>query len=361
MGWVMNQHKALLVLFIWFVLAGRDVFADALSMVYNAALEGDMVKAFSALDAIDPRQLGREDTIAADCMRRTFTAPPEVEPLPPLSQSILTAYRHYWQTVMLRQLPKVDAERELLSELNRILAGKVEGVASSAGLDAASQRAREAIEKEGLFALTGVTSPYYELMIWKTQCKKRYCVKLPERAITVNVVFLDGFVSLGWASFATCGRYHSGGWSTQDTLFALKSAYDTESEEFRVSYLAHEARHFSDYKEYPKLEQPELEYRAKLTEIAVSKTSTHDLITDFAERTGLDRTVPHHYANYWVAKDLSREVFNSNDIIHDAEKWRKVSAGLLRRRARKLLRENDSFLRRSAAMSIDRFLGQGKR
>jgi hypothetical protein len=232
-------------------------------------------------------------------------------------------------------------------------------IASTAGadaLDAASARAKAAIEREGLFALTGVTSPYYELMIWRTETPTDYHVRLPERSIDVHVVFLDGFVALGWAGYATCGRAHSGGWSTQDSLYALKSAYDVASEEFRVSYLAHEGRHFSDYKEFPKLEQPELEYRAKLTEIALSKTTTYDLTVEFTRRTGTDRSVPHSFANYCVARDLSREVFGSLTPVADESPWRAVPARRLRAAARRLLAQSSSLIDQEGAATTERFL-----
>jgi len=357
----MKTTSLLAVLLTAFVPMQGQASADHLSRVYDAALEGDMVSAFSILNSIDSSRLSAHELSAAECLRMTFASPPRAEKLPPLSQRILISYRHYWQTLMLRRSPAKDAEAELLASLNTILADNSTAATSSVDLDAASQRAKTAIEKEGLFALTGVTSPYYELMIWRVQSLKTYQVVLPESAFKVSVVFLDEFVSLGWAGFATCGRSHSGGWVTEDTLFALKSAYKTESEEFRVSYLSHEGQHFSDLKRFPKLEQPELEYRAKLTEIAVSKDSTNDLIVEFARRSGQDRAVPHHFANLWVTRNLSRAVFNSNEPVTDAALWRGVSATKLRSEAQRLLLENSTDLRKMGAMTVERFLSPAAR
>ncbi|HEX3112656.1 MAG TPA: hypothetical protein VHU20_05275, partial [Candidatus Eisenbacteria bacterium] len=205
-------------------VAGR---AANLSKVYGAALGGDMARALAILDSIDVSQLSAKDSTARACLKRTFGNPPAAENLPAQSGRILTAYRTYWQVAMLRRATQVDAERDLLRDLRSILAI---APTDTAGLDDVSERARLAIGKEGLFALTGVTLPYYELMIWRTREPTTYHVKLPERTIEVNVVFLDDFVSLGWAGYATCGRAHSGGWATQDSLFALKSSYDLKSE-----------------------------------------------------------------------------------------------------------------------------------
>src|SRR4029077_9164441 len=66
---------------------------------------------------------------------------------------------------------------------------------------------------------------------------------------------------------------HTDGWATAMTLYAVRSAYDIESESFRVSYLAHEAQHFADYGRFPKLARPEREYRAKLTELAEAQAT----------------------------------------------------------------------------------------
>ena len=270
---------------------------------------------------------------------------------------VLICYRHYWQTLMLRRSPVEYAEAELLASLNTILAVNAAAAASPGDLDAASERAKRAIENEGLFALTGVTSPYYELMIWRVESPRTYRVALPECVVDVRVVFLDEFVSLGWAGFATCGRYYSAGWATEDSLFAVQSAHETESEGFRVSYLAHEARHLSDYKKFPRLEQPELEYRAKLTEIGVSENSTHDLVVLFSRRAAQDRAAPHHFANYWVTKNLGRAVFNSGEPVRDAAEWRSVSAGQLRREARHLLLDSSAHLQNVGATTVERFLG----
>ena len=346
------------------VLAARPTVANAASLadVYNQALSGDMTRALSILDSLDASHWSARDSAAAECIRRTFGSPPQDEDLPPISRRVLTAYRSYWQEVMLQRLSVKAAEANLLASLNAILGmgaappAASDSTSGSSGLDSLSDRAKAAIDREGLFALTGVTSPYYELMLWKTQTPVDYRVKLPERTIGVHVVFLDDFVSLGWAGYATCGRAHSGGWATKDSLYAVKSAYDVGSEAFRVSYLAHEGRHFSDYREYPKLEQPELEYRAKLTEIAVSDTTTYALAIGFARRTGTDRSVPHAFADYCVARDMSETLFKSGTLVTDEGKWKAVPAPRVRAAAAQLLKKSAELLKRKGAATTERFL-----
>jgi hypothetical protein len=318
-----------------------------------------MERALSVLESIDASRLSQKDSTAAECLRRTFSTPPSPEDLPPRPGRILGAYRRYWQDAMLHRASKANAERNLLDSLRAVLGIAPGDTSRAATLDDASERAKRAIQEEGLFALTGVTQPYYELMVWKSQIPTTYRVKLPGRTIGVHVVFLDEFVSLGWAGYATCGRSHTGGWATRDSLYALKSAYDLESENFRVSYLAHEGMHFADYTRYPKLQQPELEYRAKLVELATSEKTTHDLITQFARRGGRDRSVPHHFANYWVARDMSRAVFDSESLVDDPARWRAVKPDKLRREAGRLLEENDARLKKMGAPTVERFLPEG--
>lgn len=339
------------------VLIARQSSAQGLSPVFGAALQGDMASALNILDSLDAGRFSNKDSVTAQCIRTTFTTPPQDEDLPPISRAVLSAYRSYWQVVMLRRTPTKEAEAQLLASLKTILANQGNPDTTFTSLDFASEAARVAITREGLFALAGVTSPYYELMLWKKQSPKTYHVQLPERAIDAHVVFLDSFISLGWAGYATCGLAHSGGWATKDSLFAVLSAYDTTSEDFRVSYLAHEAQHFSDYGQFPQLEQPELEYRAKLTELAESEESTLGLIQTFAEYSGQDRAVPHHLANFWVVKDLSRNIFDSSTPVSDTANWSTVPPRRLRHESERLLRQNSDALHRAGATTVNQFLG----
>lgn len=90
---------------------------------------------------------------------------------------------------------------------------------------------------------------------------------------------MDEFVTLGWTEFATMDKYHPGGWATDDALNCVKKAYDVSSETFLISYLAHEGRHCSDYKHFPKLRNSaDLEYRAKLTELSMADSTLLQLI-----------------------------------------------------------------------------------
>lgn len=325
--------------------------------MYAAALAGDGVKALAELSSIDTGVLDAKEAARAKCIRDALLAPPRDEALPPLSNGVLLAYRSYWQDSMMRRVTREESESRLKSRLDAILAQWNIAGSPSDSLDAASVGAKRAVEKDGLFALTGVTAPYFELAIWRVQKERMYAVQLHDRRVQTRVVFLDDFVSFGWAGFATCNRAHTGGWATPTALFAVRSAYDFDSENFRVSYLAHEARHFSDYRRFPKLEQPELEYRAKLTELVLAEQSGHRLISTFARSVGRDRSSPHNFANYWVAKDMSNVIFGSSGPIDSADRWDGVPARDIRMAAKRLFASNEASLMKGDPKRVSRFLG----
>jgi hypothetical protein len=269
--------------------------------VLNALLQGDAREASRQFESF-PAPLTAKEKETAQCIHDRFSMAMPAADLPPATRAILAAYQEYWRAAMLRSYPVPMLEANLLDMLSTIPA--MAGAKDRGNIEAVSDYVVTAIEAEGLHALTGKTEPFYELMIWKSQETKVYDVALPEGTVHVKVVFLDKFASLGWAGFATCDIAHTGGWAKPDALFAVRSAYDLESETFRVSYLAHEGQHFADYVRFPSLEQPELEYRAKLTEIAASSETTAELLARFAGLGGDNRTVPHAFANRWVTRAL---------------------------------------------------------
>lgn len=103
-----------------------------------------------------------------------------------------------------------------------------------------------------------------------------------------------------------------GGWASRDKLFCVKPAYDVVSENFYVSYLGHEGRHFSDYKIFPKLNQIDLEYRAKFTEIIVSDSTYREMIVKFFHEQKDDRSAPHAYASHLLVQNLSKKLATTN-------------------------------------------------
>src|SRR5207248_4598254 len=115
-------------------------------------------------------------------------------------------------------------------------------------------------QNRGFHALLGVTAPLRELMLWKKQTVEQRQVRLPEGPYSVKITFLDDFALRGWGHYATCRRRSTGGWATEDGLFAVVPAYKSlDDETFSVRFLAHETQHFADKHNFGDLESWELE------------------------------------------------------------------------------------------------------
>lgn len=224
----------------------------------------------------------------------------------PLAWTILQAYRAYWRAALAGGGD--DAKAALLSRLGAVLPGKDWDRNS---IDEATAQARKQLEAGGLHAITGVTWPFYELMLWSSEERKEYRVDLSDQQVTVPVVFMDGFASKGWLDYGSCNRFGAGGWTANGTLYAVRSRYDVNSEAFRVSYLGHEGRHFADNRDHPKLEQPELEYRAKLTELVLSRETTRKLFNQFLRSGQPGRKAPHAHAEFWLVQHMKESLLPS--------------------------------------------------
>jgi hypothetical protein len=325
-------------------IAADETADKAMQLALADALQAQGTEALSALRSIDPAHLAERYTPTRTCMLERLGARkvPATDLSDPVLAGVLSAYREYWLRSLRHEHPLPDNERWLLARLNAQV--KAAGGHPAASMDDLEPALDALIGARGYHALLGVTSPLRELMLWKTESEEHYDVPLPEGQQSVTVVFMDGFASLGWAGFATCDRHHSGGWTKPDRLYAVRSAYDLASEDFRVSYLAHEGQHFSDNRRFPNLEQPDLEYRAKLVELAVGKTSVYDLLDGFASNVGTDPSVPHSLANGRVIKDLGQRLFPART---NAPTWRDASVERINAAAADLLREDSA--RREAA------------
>jgi hypothetical protein len=320
--------------------AGGATMRGALSSALQAR-GGDAV---AALRGLDPAGLTERDAVVRACMLERLDArrPPASALDDRALAQVLAAYREYWLRSLRAEHPAAENEAWLLASLNSTVAA--EGGQPAATMDNLEPALQSLIEARGYHPLLGVTLPLRELMLWRTETETTYDVRLPESTQQVTVVFMDDFASLGWAGFATCDRHHSGGWTKPDRLYAVRSAYDTASENFRVSYLAHEGQHFADNRRFPSLSRQEnLEYRAKLVELAVGAASLYDLLDGFAGNVGDDPTVPHSHANGRVVRDLAARLFPAPT---GPPAWREVSVGRINAAAAELLRDDTARLDR---------------
>ncbi len=253
-----------------------------------------------------------------------------------LVAGVITAYRQYYREALLS--PRKARGREVALEK------RVRALASDFGIQRAARMKREnlerALDKEfrrrGYFCLFGRVAPFRSLLVWRSQRERRFRVKLGGGVESVKVVLLDGFVELGWLHFATFGRYHVGGWAKRDGLFCVAKAYqyDFRGEAFRVSYLTHEAQHFSDYKKFPGLPAADLEFRAKLAELSFLKRPAK-LLEKLRAEAKNDPSLPHSFAAFRILRELGEL----------------RAAKLVRARARAILAEHSKTLAGSGNFS----------
>jgi len=313
-----------------------------LDSVDAAALQGDEREALRRLDRIPPGRLSARDQARRACLLRTFVerdaTAPEVRGA--FAPEITAIYRSYWTRVLLREATTEEGAAELGARLRELLGRAGRAPPASATLDDMTEALEPVLRADGYHSIRGVTLPFHELILWRQETSRTYDVSLPEGAIPVKVVFMDGFAVRGWSGFATCGEAFAGGWTTADALYCVADAYDTGSETFAVSYLGHEAQHVLDLRRFSGIEAPELEYRAKLAELALARTTTHALLAGFAGGMGQDRSVPHAHASRRLVGALSGALLGREAPVEEAAVWDRIPAERVSQAARELLLED---------------------
>jgi hypothetical protein len=218
-----------------------------------------------------------------------------------LLDDLRAAYWSYWREA-LRGEVRAGSERE---RIERAVGAVLDSHGIAVGEEESPlDRARAALEAEGLHALGGMTLPHFDLLVWRGHVPETYTVDLGDTTVAVRIVFMSDFLSYGWSHFATFGRSFPGGWATSEALFCMAESYDRISESFRISYLKHEARHFADYIRFPGLGQIDLEYRAKLTELAFADSSLYEILESFEAAADPNPRSPHALAALAVVEDM---------------------------------------------------------
>jgi hypothetical protein len=274
----------------------------------SAILQADSGAALSALRQVPAEEFVGEDGVFRACMIGRFDTDAPTHLLTGIADNwvrdVLARYQEYWWHAMAAPQERVTFERSLLQQLEFLLASDT---SRTDGVDALENRLELALETHGYHSLRGRTPPLRELMLWRAQERRDYDVDLPEGSEHVRVEILDDFVSRGWNHYGNCGKTSTGGWAGNDRLFAVRSAYKSlDGEQFRVSFLSHEAQHFADRHHFPDLANWELEYRAKLVELSQADETRDRLLSRFAATQGDDIRVPHSYANGRVLAALRR-------------------------------------------------------
>jgi hypothetical protein len=332
-----------------------------LAPVITKALEGDVREALRVLENVPLDTLDSSERKVRERMLRTFVDKqlPPIEVQDSFVAEVIRSYQDYWMRVLLHEATPTEGKEYLFRRLSGLLEqsgchtrfrtlGKV--------LDEVGPRLR----RKGFYSNVDlgfrITLPYWELMVWRSESNRTYKVKLPETTVKVKVVFMRDFVTLGWSALATGGRAFSGGWAGKNTLYCVADSYDPGSKSFEMSYVNHEAQHFADYKRFPKLEQPELEYRAELVGLILGHENARAALMAIASQTGNSRSAPHNYANLKVFTDISRAILGGDSPVNDPERWRGISDQAISDAAKGLLERNTKSLVARGASRVSRVL-----
>jgi len=254
--------------------------------------------------------------------------------------SLLLLFQQYWRKSLLDTA--TGYEEELTSSLRQFW-----GADKNTTLDSLGTLFKSYIASHHYFTTNGIgkTGKLFDLLIWKNQVDTVYRFAVNKEKIAVRVVLMKQFVTLGWEEYATLEEYYPGGWATDSALYCVIDAYDRNSESFLISYLAHEGRHFKDYKRFPHLKSEDLEYRAKLTELSMANKELYSLIQFFISNGIKDAENSHSAANYRVIHDLSKMLFHK-EWEASMDEWKKIPVSTTNRAAYKIFRKNTRYLQK---------------
>ena len=233
--------------------------------------------------------------------------------IPDELNQILLAYQKYIRDSFYCGKSITDAEDALLANLKTLLPAP-----ENVTLEQLDEKfVPQAFTQKGFFCLTGQTGGYYGPYIWRTIEEVTFPVELPDGMAEYSVRFMDGFIFRSWLAYISFDEVGTGGWSAGDGIICcVKSAYDIESESFRVSLLKHEAQHEWDKAHYKNLSSRELEYRAKLVELIYSKE--RNLLKSFlAEADTTDGDNAHAFASNELIDGFTRLTGYSREQLRD--------------------------------------------
>jgi hypothetical protein len=334
--------------------AGSAHPTHALAPVYALALQGDMRAALDRLHALSVDQMDDDERRQRACILERFESPSpaQARSSDPLLESVMVAYRRYWTQVLMGRASRDEGRASLVGALHGALGG---ADAASTGPEDVFDTLGTALTARGYHSIRGVTAPYQDFLAWRDETRTTYTVSIPEGERRVEVVMMHDFASLGWEGFATCDHSYPGGWAESDRLFCMADSYDTKTEHFTISYLAHETQHFADYERFPKLASGDLEYRAKLVEIIESRQTTKSLVALFATQASDHRDLPHPYADHCVIRDLQRALGRTAAEAGSAW-WDSLSDQDVRAAAERVFDENTNLLVARGAETVSSVL-----
>lgn len=326
--------------------------------IFSSALDGNMSVVLKKID-VDSNLLSLRDRKMKNAFETRFKFQQDKSVYPKRSSaidSLLLIYKKYWRNSLLNSAANYDTLLQL--EVNAFLVKHYQpakALSKTFDSDSTSHYLKAYVNSLQLHTTGfGKTGRLIDLLVWETQKDTVYSFLVSGETIKAPVMFMENFITLGWEEYATLGKLYPGGWATKESLYCVKSAYDLSSETFLISYLAHEGRHFNDYVLFPKLESPDLEYRAKLTELSMAKTTLYTTISFFIANANQKSENDHSLANYWVIRDLSKELFKK-EFESDITKWKILSVDKINKAALKTLEKNTKLLKKEGK-EVSRFI-----
>lgn len=340
-----------LLLSIGFILIAFCVNAQqtkfTADQLYLLGLRGDVKTIIEKIKISQP--LAKNDSIVKEKYLKRFDLQNEqfdYQTKDTLLIGVLKIYQAYWKNALLKQvsMPTADSilAQQMTSYLQQVAYPNVTRDSISRNFVSLTKKI---LNGRGFGVANGKTAGYFDMLVWAKETTENYKVQLPLNKVNVKVVFMDDIVTMGWEEYATFGTYYPGGWSTSTELHCVKSTYQLDSEKFKVSYLAHEGQHFSDQNSFKYLEQTDLEYRAKLTELSFAKETLYNLISFFVSNSKNAKQNAHSFANYCLIRDLSKKLFNK-EYESDLEAWKKLTVDQINNAAVKLLKEHTKLLKK---------------
>jgi hypothetical protein len=271
-------------------------------------------------------------------------------------QTLIAIFELYWHNTFLANDNGRMPEKLLGQQIRSWMKQHLNVNMATNSLDKTSTRLKLEIERLGYHCITGKILPLWELEIWANQTTVNYSVELPSGTQKVKTFFMKDFLSKGWMAYVTVGRNCPGGWAKEDGLYCNSQKYNPDSEKFLVSFLAHEAQHYSDYRKFPNLGQIDLEYRAKLVEFCLAKRRSRHLFKLFAGQAAKNEKSPHAFANHCVLRDLTNAIFNHEDFRSVADEPKKLSSHRLNASAAQLLDSHSSVLIKRGSGKVRRII-----
>jgi len=321
--------------------------AGTLAETYTAlAIQGDLRPARLLFEEPES-DLSPANRELAALFHTRFIKRSEPPPIPSgnaLVDAITAVYRSYWADSLLSGNPNADptaparALRETLSSH-----GWPDPIDPLAAETDVFEQVEAALTAQGFHALAVPASPMHDLLVWARQSESEFEVELTDHSRTVQVVSLSDFYSQGWKHFATLGFASTTGWVDNGVLYCVEWAYAPDTEAFEVSYLKHEGRHLADFERFPALSSADLEYRAKLTELAFANRTQRQLLDDFTIKSADNPESPHAQANFRVTRDVWRALHGS-DFPGGDQAWMTLNRTKVNRVARRLLAEDTARL-----------------